>query len=46
MEVFQDPVTQNKKLIIVASLPGGATEGDFNLLGAGPGSNIARITYK
>ncbi len=44
MEVFLDHVTQNKKLIIVASLP--ATEGDFNLLGAGPGSNIARITYK
>jgi hypothetical protein len=46
MEVYLDHVTQNKKLIIVASLPGGATEGDFNLLGAGPGSNIARITYK
>ena len=46
MEVYVDPTTENTKLVVVAALPGGATDGDFNLLGAGPGSNIARITYQ
>ena len=46
MEVYVDPTTENKKLVVVAALPGGATDGDFNLLGAGPGSNIALITYQ
>lgn len=45
MEVFPDPVTEKKKLIIVYALPGGATNGDFILVGSGPGTNMARITY-
>ena len=45
MEVYVDPITENKKLIIVAALPDGAKNGDLNLLGTGPGTNLARITY-
>lgn len=45
MEVYDDPDTQNQKVIIVASLTGGASDVEFSLVGNGPGTATARITY-
>ena len=44
MEVYDDPDTQNQKVIIVASLTGGSSEVEFSLVGNGPGTSTARIT--
>lgn len=46
VEVYQDPVTENEKVVIVASLPGGASDAEFTLVGSGPGTTLARFTYK
>ena len=43
--MFPDPVTEKQKIIVAYALPGGATNGDFILVGSGPGTNMARITY-
>ena len=45
IEVYEDHETQNNKVIIVASLPGGVTDVEFSLVGSGPGTSTARITY-
>ena len=45
MEVFIDPETENKKLIVIVVLPSGSMCAEFNLVGAGPGTNLARVTY-
>ena len=45
MEVYLDPDTNSEMLIILASLPGGVTHVEFSLVGSGPGSSTARITY-
>jgi hypothetical protein len=45
MEVYRDPDTCNEMLIIFASLLGGVTVTEFSLVGSGPGTFTARITY-
>lgn len=45
MEVYRDPDTSNEMLIIFASLLGGVTVAEFSLVGSGPGTSTARITY-
>ena len=45
MSVFREPDTEIEKLIVVATLPGGATDVEFSLLGSGPGTSLARISY-
>lgn len=45
MDVYVDPVTENEKVIVVASLNGGATDIHFSLIGSGPGTISAQITY-
>ncbi|XP_045023141.1 uncharacterized protein LOC123467161 [Daphnia magna] len=45
MTVYRDPVTEQEKVCIVVSLPGGASDVEFSLVGSGPGSSTARITY-
>jgi len=46
VEVHQDSVTENEKVIIVACLPGGASDAEFTLVGSGTGTTLARFTYK
>jgi hypothetical protein len=46
MEVFRDPDTEKDKVIVVASLVGGTTDVEFTLLGSGPGTTFAEISYK
>jgi hypothetical protein len=46
MEVFGDPVTEKDKVIVVASILGGTTDVEFSLLGSGPGTTQAQISYK
>jgi hypothetical protein len=46
MEVYRDPDTEKDKVIVVASLFGGTTDVEFTLLGSGPGTTSAQITYK
>ena len=46
MEVYRDPVTEKDKVIVVASMLGGTTDVEFSLLGSGPGTTQAQITYK
>ncbi|XP_045025151.1 uncharacterized protein LOC123469870 [Daphnia magna] len=45
MTVYRDPVTEQEKVCIVVSLPGGASDVEFSLVGSGPGRSTARITY-
>lgn len=45
MSVYLDPVTEQEKVIVVASLPGGTEEAKFSLVGLGPGTKTARIVY-
>ena len=47
MSVYQDPDSQKERLIIVASLPGGASNVEFTLVGgcSSAGTSTARITY-
>jgi hypothetical protein len=44
--VFRDPDTEKYKVIVVASLVGGTTDVKFTLLGSGPGTTFAQISYK
>lgn len=46
IEVYRDPATQSDKVIIVISLIGGVNEVEFLLLGPGPGTVYARVTYR
>lgn len=46
MEVYRDPVTEKDKVIVMASLIGGTTDFEFTLLGSGPGTRLAQISYK
>ena len=46
MDVYRDPVTQCDKVIILIGLIGGVTEVEFLLLGSGPGTIYARVTYR
>ena len=46
IEVYRDPATQNDKVIIGISLISGVTEVDFILLGPGPGTIYAPVTYR
>nr|CAH0101689.1 unnamed protein product [Daphnia galeata] len=46
MEVFRDPDTEKDKVIVVASLVGCTTDVEFTLLGSGPGTTFAQISYK
>ncbi len=44
--VYKDPDTQQEKVFIVMSLPGGSgSESEFSLAGNGPGSSTAIIKY-
>ena len=43
--VYKDPATQQEKVFIVISLPGGSGEAEFSLVGNGPGSSTAHIQY-
>jgi len=45
MTVYRDHVTQNQRVGILITLPGGAEDVEFSLLGSGPGSSTARLTY-
>ena len=45
MTVYKDPESKEEKLCIIASLPGGVSNLEFSLIGSGPGSNTAKITY-
>ena len=45
MIVFSDHVTQNQRVGILITPPGGADDVEFSLLESGPGSSTARITY-
>lgn len=45
MSVFVEPVTQQEKLIIVATLPEGSTNVEFSVVGSEPGTRTARIEY-
>ena len=44
--MFRDPDTEKYKVIVVASLVGGTTDVKFTLLGSGPGTTFAQISYK
>lgn len=46
MSVYRDPDTEEERVIIVASLPGGSTDIEFSLVGSGPGTRTARIEYR
>ena len=43
--VFRDPDTEEDKVLVVASLHGGASDVEFSLVGSGPGTTAAVITY-
>ncbi|KAK4024314.1 hypothetical protein OUZ56_009697 [Daphnia magna] len=43
--VYKDPETQQEKVFILISVPGGSTEVEFSLVGNGPGSSTARIKH-
>ena len=43
--VYKDPDTQQEKVFILISLPGGSTDVEFSLVGNGPGSSTANIRY-
>ncbi len=43
--VYRDPDTLQEKVCLVASLPGGSENVAFSLVGSGPGSVLARVTY-
>jgi len=45
ISVFRDPETEEEKVCVVAALPGGVSDVKFFLIGTGPGTNKARITY-
>lgn len=45
MTVYTDPITEKEKVCVIASLPGGATDVEFSVVGSGPGTSTARITY-
>ena len=45
MTVYKDPESLEEKLCVIASLPGGVSDVEFSLIGSGPGSNTAKITY-
>ena len=45
MEVFVDQQTQSDKVIVVGGIIGGATNVLFLLVGSGPGTISAKITY-
>lgn len=44
MEVYDNPDTQNQKVIIVGSLTGGASDVENSLFRNRPGTSTARIT--
>jgi hypothetical protein len=46
MEVFRDPAKEKDKVIVAASLLGGTTDVEFTLLGSGPGTTVAQISFK
>ena len=46
MEVYRHPDTEKEKVIIVANLLSGTTDVEFSLLGDGPGTTSAQISYK
>ncbi|KAI9556051.1 hypothetical protein GHT06_018618 [Daphnia sinensis] len=43
--VYKDPETQQEKVFILKSLPGGSTEVEFSFVGNGPGSSTAHIKH-
>jgi hypothetical protein len=43
--VYKDPDTQQEKVFILISLPGGSTDVEFSLVGNGSGSSTANIRY-
>ena len=45
MTVYKDPVTLSERVSFVVSLPSGVTDVGFSLLGNGPATTLAAITY-
>ena len=44
-DVYLDPETEKEIDVIMATLYGGATDVQFSLVGSGPGTSTAKITY-
>lgn len=45
MSVYKDPESHEEMVCLVAMLPGGSKDVDFSLVGSGPSSSLARVTY-
>ncbi len=45
MTVYVDHLTEQEMVCVVATIPGGATNAEFSLIGSGPGTSTALITY-
>jgi len=43
--IYTDPATNQQKVMLHKSLPGGATDVEFSLLGIGPGSSTVEISH-
>ena len=43
--IYSDPGTYQEMLFLVAAVPDGAEHIEFSLVGSGPGSSLAKITY-
>ena len=46
MGVYRHPDTEKEKVIIVVNLLSGTTDVEFALLGGGPGTTSAQISFK
>ena len=45
MSVYKDPDTEKEKLRVIVTMPGRVSLVKFEVVGTGPGSNMARIIY-
>ncbi|EFX72043.1 hypothetical protein DAPPUDRAFT_111162 [Daphnia pulex] len=45
MSVYKDPDTEEEKLCVLVTMPGGVSHVKFEVVGTGPGSNVAKVTY-
>jgi hypothetical protein len=45
MSVYKDPDTEEEKLCVLVTMPGGVSPVKFEVVGTGPGSNVAKVTY-
>jgi hypothetical protein len=45
MSVYKDPDTEEEKWCVIVTMPGGVSHVKFEVVGTGPGSNVAKVTY-